>query len=585
MATAPKESHNQPFARSTRNKVSAKTAATAASREVNGSATSTGESMDASRSTHDMGRIYSYGNISPGHAKTEAKGKEKEKTQEKNQFLCGSLRRRCRNLQMLGGHAAFAGVGGNEKLLHEGFKTLEEAQRYVRHHRDHHEGAKQKQKRKEIYETRKRQEREQARRQQEREQARRQQEREEARRQQEREEARMRQERRQQEAQRAWARARAAQLPQNRNARQSEANLSRANVRNHDRKQPRTIIDLTACDTAGAVTLDDVRRAERENVRRRIEARVARDEPKDKQVQSKVTSYFQRSKIQNRIDRDRRELRDAVAAVAADECRDEAMHRNIATANNREEHEYSRLVSAQLLEDEKRRRTSEDGESSSSPQVSWTPESASSKQAVAWPGPRELRTIKDKQPNLVRKGSLFNFSDPSRSPTPQPRVSKPAHKVMAVTDSSEEEADAKAKETNKPDGERAIKTATANVNSVAVAQQPTGAASAAPQVETKRPEPAASMASASVDEGVSSEMAKFGQMLLDGRAGKVPKMLKLKLLKDLEAFRLAYEKYQREVKTYNMTHSILIKAHPVSEHASTQTYGWLSANKPYGRRT
>lgn len=65
-------------------------------------------------------------------------------------------------------------------------------------------------------------------------------------------------------------------------------------------------------------------------------------------------------------------------------------------------------------------------------------------------------------------------------------------------------------------------------------------------------------------EGVTSEIATFGQMLLDGRAGKVPKVVwKLKLLKDLEAFRLAYEKYLREVKTYNMTHSIRIKAHPV----------------------
>ena len=35
-------------------------------------------------------------------------------------------------------------AGRNEKLLHEGFETLEEAQRYVREHRNHHLGAKQK---------------------------------------------------------------------------------------------------------------------------------------------------------------------------------------------------------------------------------------------------------------------------------------------------------------------------------------------------------------------------------------------------------------------------------------------------------
>lgn len=37
-------------------------------------------------------------------------------------------------------------VGRNEHLLHEGFETLEEAQKYVWEHRNHHVGAKQRDK-------------------------------------------------------------------------------------------------------------------------------------------------------------------------------------------------------------------------------------------------------------------------------------------------------------------------------------------------------------------------------------------------------------------------------------------------------
>ena len=62
---------------------------------------------------------------------------------------------------------------------------------------------------------------------------------------------------------------------------------------------------------------------------------------------------------------------------------------------------------------------------------------------------------------------------------------------------------------------------------------------------------------------VPSEFAKFGQMLLDGKSGKVPTIWQLKFLKDLKTFRIAYEKYTREVKTYSMTHALAIKAHPV----------------------
>ena len=124
---------------------------------------------------------------------------------------------------------------------------------------------------------------------------------------------------------------------------------------------------------------------------------------------------------------------------------DDVMHKNIVTANNREEKEYSRLMSAQLMEDEKRRHTSEDGESSS-PQVQWTPESSGSNRAMAWPGSREKEIMAKKYPNLAKDGrSLFQLSDPSRSSTPRTKASKPNHKVIAVTDSSEEEEAARQK--------------------------------------------------------------------------------------------------------------------------------------------
>lgn len=124
--------------------------------------------------------------------------------------------------------------------------------------------------------------------------------------------------------------------------------------------------------------MSDERGAERERVRQRVEARVNRERHNDKQVQNKVTSYFQRSQIQHRIDRDRQELAEAVLEASRDEHCDEVMHKNIVTVNNLYER---RLVSAQLLEDDKRRHTSEDGESSS-PEVDWTTESSSSNQAV-----------------------------------------------------------------------------------------------------------------------------------------------------------------------------------------------------------
>lgn len=139
--------------------------------------------------------------------------------------------------------------------------------------------------------------------------------------------------------------------------------------------------------------------------------------------------------------RDQRELEEAARAAHDDEHLDNLMHRNIATANNLNEKEYSRLVSAELMEDSKRSFTSEDGESS--PRVSWTPESSSSNQAVAWPGARELQAIARRYPNMShdpKRARLSNVStDPSRSPTPQPRVRKPKHKVMSVADSSEDD--------------------------------------------------------------------------------------------------------------------------------------------------
>ena len=248
----------------------------------------------------------------------------------------------------------------------------------------------------------------------------------------------MEQERRRAETKRAWARARAAQQTRNQNAESRHHAAERHdNVRSPRARNthPQTI-DLTACDTAGAVTVEDIKRAEQEKIRKIIEARISKSKTTqpERQVQSKVTSYFQQSKIKELMNRNQRQLDEARRAIREDEELNNQMHLNIATANNREEREYSRLVSAELLEDERRRRTSEDGESSS-PKVSWTPESSSSNQAVAWPGERERQTIADKYPSATLDPNLgmVNIStDPSRSPTPQPKIKKPKHKVLAV---------------------------------------------------------------------------------------------------------------------------------------------------------
>ena len=50
---------------------------------------------------------------------------------------------------------------------------------------------------------------------------------------------------------------------------------------------------------------------------------------------------------------------------------------------------------------------------------------------------------------------------------------------------------------------------------------------------------------------------------MDGKSGKVPNIWKLKLIRDLEKFRIAWEKYKEAVKTYNMTHALQIKEHPL----------------------
>ena len=292
-----------------------------------------------------------------------------------------------------------------------------------------------------------------------------------------------------------------------------------------------------------------MRKAERERIKSRIEARVKKGKATrpESRVQSKVTSYFQQSKIRERMRRDQQELEEARAAVRDDASRDEITHRNIATANNREEREYSRLVSAELMEDENRKHTSENGESSS-PQVSWTPESSSSNQAVAWPGPREKQTLMSRYPSVKLDPTLgvINVStDQSRSPTPQPRVRKPAHRVMAVTDSSEDET---------PQREAPTHEAKETEQTSAEPQQTQSANSA---------QHTALVPVTQKHEDMPSEFAKFGQMLLDGKSGKVPTIWQLKFLKDLEKFRTAYEKYTRQVKTYNMTHALAIKAHPV----------------------
>ena len=76
--------------------------------------------------------------------------------------------------------------------------------------------------------------------------------------------------------------------------------------------------------------------------------------------------------------------------------------------------------------------------------------------------------------------------------------------------------------------------------------------------------------------GLSSEIATWGQTILDGKSGKIPTMWKLKLLRDLQRFRVAWEKYEKEVKTYNMTHSLQIKPHPVISYVDPDLWTSIS---------
>ena len=66
-------------------------------------------------------------------------------------------------------------------------------------------------------------------------------------------------------------------------------------------------------------------------------------------------------------------------------------------------------------------------------------------------------------------------------------------------------------------------------------------------------------------------------MILDGKSGKIPTMWKLKLLWDLQRFRVAWEKYEKAVKTYNMTHSLQIKPHPVISYVDPDL--WISISQ------
>ena len=56
-------------------------------------------------------------------------------------------------------------------------------------------------------------------------------------------------------------------------------------------------------------------------------------------------------------------------------------------------------------------------------------------------------------------------------------------------------------------------------------------------------------ADAKNDGGLASEIAILGQMILDSKSGMVPNIWKLKLIRDLEKFRVAWEKYQEAVTT------------------------------------
>ena len=82
----------------------------------------------------------------------------------------------------------------------------------------------------------------------------------------------------------------------------------------------------------------------------------------------------------------------------------------------------------------------------------------------------------------------------------------------------------------------------------------------------------------SKDGGLASEFAIWGQMILDGKSGKVPNIWKLKLSRDLEKFRVAWEKYQEVVKIYyNMTHALQIKEHPLISCVDPEL--WRSISK------
>ena len=339
--------------------------------------------------------------------------------------------------------------------------------------------------------------------------------------------------------------------------------------REGDRAQQPETIDLTACDTADAVTLEDIREQQRTLVQERVEARVRRSEPHERR-QSKLTSFFSKSEVENRMQKDKNELAQAVRTLARDEAEDQRMHKNIATANEHEP-EYSRLVSAEMMEDERRRRTSEDGVSSSLPSIKWTSESANgmtpksscSNNAEAWPeqpkesAKAELPVPKEHSLQLPERNES---TEPSRSTTPKPRKAKAKHKVIAVTDSSEEEphvpkAEAKAGANNSKSAKQEQQKDKKSVQSASTAD-----AADKPAKET----------------GLSSEIATWGQMILDGKSGKIPTMWKLKLLRDLQRFRVAWEKYEKEVKTYNMTHSLQIKPHPVISYVDPDLWTSIS---------
>ena len=253
------------------------------------------------------------------------------------------------------------------------------------------------------------------------------------------------------------------------------------------------------------------------------------------------------------------------------------MHKNIATVNEID-HSYSRLVSAEFMEDEKRRHTSEDGESSS-PFVKWTSEGsgptssaamrksrsgspAQNKPVAASPSQERTLLITDGPPDhsLVLP-EHDKSTEPSRSDTPQPRVRKAKHRVLVVSDdSSEETADAaaaKSKNNGKSKKTNAKKPATKEVSNGTKDNGPNDTADAGKTSAPKLKQPSGE------GPGVTSEFATWGQMILDGKSGKVPSIWKLKLLRDLEQFRVAWDKYLTAVKMYNMTHILQIKPHPV----------------------